>query len=124
MKQWHERPGHLNVKYIKELFEKNLVNGVSFTGTHEDLFCQSCDYAKQHQLKFSKTDKRVLKAGELISSDVCGPMNEESIGGSKYYVLFKDNYTGYRSVNFIRHKSDVTQCRQQSHNGKCQNLVI
>lgn len=110
LKQWHERLGHLNIKYIKELFTKNLVSGISITDINDNFFCESCVYAKQHKLKFQNTEKHVSKPGELISSDVCGPMSEDSIGGSKYYVLFKDNYTGYRSVNFIRHKSDVTQC--------------
>lgn len=29
---------------------------------------------------------------ELIHADVCGSMENTSIGGSKYFLLFKDDY--------------------------------
>jgi len=38
---------------------------------------------------------------------VCGTMSENSIGGSRFFVSFKDDYSAYRMVYFIKHKSDV-----------------
>lgn len=95
LKIWHERLGHLNKSTLKELFAKNLVDGVKLTG-EEDFFCEGCVYRKQHRLKFPPIKKTETKPGELIYSDVCGPMSVESIGGSRYFVLFKDDCTGYR----------------------------
>lgn len=46
--------------------------------------------------------------GELIHSDVSGP-HEKSIGGAKWYVLFKDETTGYRFVYFMYNKNEVLQ---------------
>jgi len=34
-------------------------------------------------------------------------METNSIGGSKYFLLFKDDYSHYRIVHFIKHKSEV-----------------
>lgn len=31
-----------------------------------------------------------VSVGEVTHSDVCGPMEETSIGGAKYTILFKD----------------------------------
>ena len=42
---------------------------------------------------------------ELIHSVVCGPMNIDSIGGSKYILTFTDYYTRYVTVYFLKNKS-------------------
>lgn len=34
-------------------------------------------------------------------------MSEVSIGGSKYFLLFKDDHSSFRYVYFIRHKDDT-----------------
>jgi len=34
-------------------------------------------------------------------------MERESIGWSKYFLLFKDDYSHYRIVHFIKHISEV-----------------
>ena len=46
-------------------------------------------------------------------SDVCGPMSVKSLGGACYYVLFKDDHSGYRYVYFIKKKSEVFSCFQK-----------
>lgn len=38
---------------------------------------------------------------------MCGPFSEMSLGGARYYLLFIDEATDYRTVYFIKHKSDV-----------------
>lgn len=47
------------------------------------------------------------KPGRFIHSDVCGPMSVNSLGGSRFYVMFKDDASGFRHVFFMKHKSDV-----------------
>lgn len=44
---------------------------------------------------------------ELVHSDVCGPMQTESIGGSKYFETFIDDYSRCCKVYFMKQKSDV-----------------
>ena len=46
---------------------------------------------------------------ELIHSDVCGPMNIDSVGGSRYFVTFTDDYSRYTAVYMIKHKSQVIE---------------
>jgi hypothetical protein len=59
-------------------------------------------------LPFKKAEtKRKIKPGEVIHTDICGPMSVESLGGSKYFVTFKDEASGFRHVYFIKHKSDM-----------------
>ena len=49
---------------------------------------------------------------ELIHSDICGPIQVESIGGSRYFVTFIDDYTRV-SVYFMKHKSEVLKKFQE-----------
>jgi transposase InsO family protein len=44
---------------------------------------------------------------DVIVSDVCGPMQTNSIGNKKYFVTFIDEYTRYSHVYFLLAKSDV-----------------
>ena len=43
----------------------------------------------------------------LVHSDMCGPMQVDSIGGSRYFVTFIDDYSRCVVVYFIKHKSEV-----------------
>lgn len=45
--------------------------------------------------------------GEVMHTDVCGPMSVETPGGAKYFLSFKDDASRHRHVFFLRHKSDV-----------------
>ena len=49
----------------------------------------------------------IRKPGEYFHTDLCGPMQTESLGKSKYFLLFKDDATGYKYVYFLKCKSDV-----------------
>ena len=44
---------------------------------------------------------------EIVHSDVCGPMQVESKGGSKYMLTFTGDYSRYTTVYFIKSKSEV-----------------
>ncbi len=44
---------------------------------------------------------------EIVHSDVCGPMSTNSIGGSKYFVTFTDDYSRCCAVYFLKSKFEV-----------------
>ena len=100
---WHSRLGHQNQEYVKDilkLFNKSVP-------CNKDFFCENCKFGKQTRLPFGEGSRKTTKIGELIHSDVCGPMQVDSIGGSRYFVTFKDDFSKYKVVNFIRQKSEV-----------------
>lgn len=47
---------------------------------------------------------------EIIHSDVCGPMESMSLGGSKYFVIFEDDFNRMVFVYFIKTKDQVFDC--------------
>ena len=73
-------------------------------------FCESCVYGKQKRVSFVKTGKENKKEKlELVHTDVLGPAQVSSLGGSHYYVTFIDDATKKVWVYFLRQKSDVFQ---------------
>jgi hypothetical protein len=61
---------------------------------------------KPFQTSISPKSTRI---GMLIFSDVCGPMQVKSLGGARYYLLFRDEYSNFRAVHFIKQKSEVPE---------------
>ena len=61
-------------------------------------------------MSFVKTGKENKKEKlELVHTDVWGPAQLSSLGGSHYYVTFIDDATRKVWVYFLRQKSDVFQ---------------
>lgn len=115
LKEWHERLGHINIKTIKELITKKLVPDISLSDSNE-FFCEACIFGKQHKLPFKSNVRHQSEAGERILSDLCGPMEEPSVGGARYFILFKDECSSYRTVYFLKHKSDAIERFKEYYN--------
>ena len=106
---WHCRFGHLNYTYIDQLVKRKMVNGMLFdedSGTVKE--CEACVRGKMKKETFSKqSEHRAIRPYELIHSDLCGPMQVESKGGSKYILTFTDDHTRYTTAYFIKSKSET-----------------
>ena len=98
-KLWRKGLRHQNKRYLKPC-------GISVTGSEKEL-CAGCVYDKHHRQSSGQRIKKASKVGELIHSDVCGPMQEVWIGGARYFCTFKDDFSHYRRVYFLRDKSEV-----------------
>ena len=106
MKTWHERLGHINVRAVKDITSNELVDGV-IVKESEDFFCDSCQFGKSHKLLFKMEIERNMEPGEMVHSDVCGPIKETLLGEARFFFTFKDDATGYRHVYFMKHEADV-----------------
>ncbi|KAI5333630.1 hypothetical protein L3X38_023762 [Prunus dulcis] len=73
--------------------------------------CEGCQFGKQHREWFPKNQAwRASTPLELIHMDLCGPMQNESISGNKYFMLLIDDCTRMIWVYFLRYKSDALNC--------------
>lgn len=110
IKKWHERLGHINFKEIQKMSENNIVEGLKIEkGEENGLVCEACAYGKQSRFPFHKSSRPDLQPGDLVYSDVCGPMSHASVQGMRYFLLFKDAATSYRHVYFMKNKSDTLE---------------
>ena len=106
---WHQRYGHLGYDNLRLLNNKEMVNGLNIdTKEVVDRNCEGCAMGKQNRQPFPKKARSTTTGLlELIHSDVCGPMDLPSVGGSRYFVTFIDDYSRYTTVYMMKQKSEV-----------------
>jgi hypothetical protein len=102
---WHQRLSHRSYSTVIRMMKAGIVNGMDFEDSQPPTtLCPGCSLGKAHRLPFTSVRTKATELGELI---VCGPMQVESPLGSKYYVTFKDDYSGYREIYILKKKSEV-----------------
>ena len=103
LKFWHECLAHQNVAQVRSFLNKN---NIEFDD-NKQFFCEKCPLGKMHKLPFQSSSSVTNFTGEIIHVDLCGPMQKQSLGGARYFLMFKDGYSHYRKVFFIREKTMV-----------------
>ena len=101
---WHERFAHQSKQYIEKYLKKHSIKYVK-----DDVIWEACILGKQTSVSFGTRVNDVKLLGDLIHADVCGSLPEQSFQCYRYFVVFKDELSKYRSVCFLRTKSDVTE---------------
>ena len=106
---WHHRLGHLNNKYMRDMYIRSMVDGMKMNmGGKDHVSCEACILGKMQRNSCPKvSSNRASRLLELIHTDVCGPMQVPSIGGNRYFVTFTDDFSRYTTVYFMKNKSEV-----------------
>lgn len=98
---WHRRLGHQGVQYVKQFLCQNDINFID-----DKLFCEPCLYGKQCRRTFRSKRFKTKKSGEIVHADLLeSPVL--SRGGKKYMLVLKDDFSKFRSVEFLRHKDEA-----------------
>lgn len=105
---WHRRLGHFHYKGLQFMQRHGLVEDLPQLGS-EVSDCEVCLQGKLVRKPFQKTRWRAKEKLQLVHSDVCGPMPEESLNKSKYFVTFIDDCTRFCWVYFLKQKSEVDE---------------
>jgi hypothetical protein len=105
---WHRRFGHVHNGAIQKMSASGYVDGLNLDATKVDPSPCGCAFGKSHRQPFPTEGRtRGTAIGELVHTDVCGPMSVASPGGSRYFIVFKDDFTGFRSLYFMKQKSEA-----------------
>ena len=67
-------------------------------------------WGKQTRQSFASNNLRETKASkllEIVHTDIYGPMEISSIGGTKYFILFINDHSRYLSIYFLNSKSEA-----------------
>lgn len=105
---WHRVFGHRDPEAIKTMNKGNLIKGMKLIDCGIKMQCETCMEAKSTRLPFPKKSQSSSKAIlDLIHTDVCGPMQTESIGKKRYILTMIDDYSKYTEVYFMHNKSDT-----------------
>lgn len=99
---WHERLCHQDKRHVK-----SFLNNVGIDVLDMKDFCDGCACGKHHRSSFHGRVELATEVREVIHTDACGPMQQESLGRKRYSLIFKDEFSGYRQIYFLREKSEV-----------------
>ena len=86
---WHARLGHPSLSHLQLLASQGHLGLVQF----QKFDCTSCHFGKQTKLPFSKSNSFSSAPFDLIHSDIWGPAPVPTKGGSKYFVIFVDDFS-------------------------------
>lgn len=104
---WHRRLGHLNYDDMRRMRD-GAVDGISFDdGAEVVRRCTTCMIGKHSRTSFKQSSTRAVAPLDLIHSDLCGPMENVSIGGARYLLTLIDDNTRKVFVYFLAQKSEV-----------------
>ena len=103
---WHRRLGHMSEKGLQMLAKKSLIPVAK--GNSLDS-CDYCLFGKQKKISFSKSFTRKENILDLVHSDVCGPMEVESLSMHQYFVTYIDDASRKVWVYLLKSKDQVFQ---------------
>jgi len=86
---------------------KEVVCGLDLKGDKTPVACEVCSEAKLTALLFKKQPQRNSQLLDVIHTDICGPMRNESRGKVKYFFTFTDEYSRWTEVRFLHNKNEA-----------------
>jgi len=102
---WHRRMGHLGEDNVRKL--ARMVDGMGIKVRTTVGVCEACLEGKQHRQPSHQPATRAKEPLELIHSDLCGPIDPTTYGGTNYYLLFTDDYTRLTHIYPLKKKSSA-----------------
>ena len=105
---WHQRLGHASPSSISQLLRMGAVRGMDTEVSNRHCSsCTACQMGKNCHSTLRTRPVGARSVGQVIHSDLCGPMSSSSLGGSRYFVTFIDEYSRYVTVIPLAKKSNV-----------------
>jgi transposase InsO family protein len=104
---WYRRLGHLSFSGLNHLIKKERVTGLpTVEFTYRVYEC--CLAGRQHRERFpKKSETRSQQIAECIHSDLVGPMPHPLLAGSKYILVFTDDFSRKSWTYFLRSKDET-----------------
>lgn len=113
--EWHRVLGHLGIAEIQNLQRKDCTSGFKIVDTPRlGSDCGDCMAGKAHQVPHpTSVRQRAREPLERVHIDLVGPVNPPSLGGARYFLLARDEFSTYLHVYFLTSKSQTVDMIQR-----------
>lgn len=99
---WHRQLGHVGIRRILHMSNRNLVNGLHITNQDIQGMCEDCLYGKATKHPFDKVHKtEVLKR---VHMDLFGPARMQTKGRAVYLMLCMDGRSLFQVPCYLTNK--------------------
>ena len=102
----------MSEKGLQILGKKSLIPFAKGTSLNP---CDFCLFGKQHRVSFNIPSARKPNVLYLVYSDVCGPIDVETLGGNKYFFTFIDDASRKMWVYVLKTKDQVFEHFKKFH---------
>ena len=98
---WHKKLGHFHYVVLMYMQKHNLVRGVPRLENRLTNYA-ACQYGKQARKPFPQSVWRATHKLQRVYTDVEGPQRTTSLNGSRYYIIFIDDYSRFYWIYFFK----------------------
>lgn len=103
----HKRLGHLNMRMVKKLNKNEKLQVIEEETSEKLAQCEVCIKGKMSRCPFPKEATKSTKPLELVHSDVVGPIEPTTKGGSRYLITFLDDFSRYAIIFAMKTKCEA-----------------
>jgi len=104
---WHQRLAHVSPRGILMMKRNNVVEGLNISSTSFST-CTGCIAGKGHRIPFPKSrTSAASRLLELVHSDIMGPFEVDTLGGSRYVITFIDDFSKWAVIYTMKAKSEA-----------------
>ena len=103
---WHRRLAHCGMDRLERFVEHFDLK----IDTGRKIKCESCIIGKHAKKIKKKATRDIQEVLNTVSTDIMGPIEEESRTGKRYAITFLDHGSGYAALYTITTKSDALEC--------------
>lgn len=104
VEEWHRRFGHCSTQTIEAMVRNNAVDGLTISNQQRH-DCPACILGKL--CRASHASRSTVKANDksaVLHIDTVGPLKVPSLGGSRYFVLATEEYSGFKFIEPVSTK--------------------
>lgn len=108
LKEWHKRLGHCSMETVQTMLKSDAINGMK-VNTKDKPECQTCiesKICKTHHPQ--RRQKLASPTAAVLHIDTVGPIHNVSLGGSKYFILATEEYSGYKYFETMESKISIS----------------
>lgn len=106
--QWHRRLNHCGLDLIKRMQKDKMVLGLNIG--NNTFQCEDCIMGKSCRKPHpTRTQIRATKELAILHFDTVDT-SVQSLGGKRYFVLGTEEFSGYKLIDFVAKKSQITNC--------------